>query len=388
MKYGRFITLLFIFSSLFSCNVSDYEPSVNSDNTLAPKRIENLGFSLTVESVFSQFDGTLLPKFSELITLEANASDVFVKSDLYDEWDYQFSYKYDELDGNSIILELSKDSEVVGFELVFTHLDSGTWQLILPDSDQQVVASGSFYYSIIVPPVKYDYQGHIETKISISSKRTNFDYPYRVYLPKQYFEQPSKNFPIIYATDGQWVFWSFSQFLDVNSYPVILVGIEQGKGNRRQVDYLLPGSSDYVEFFKTEFIDEIERKYRVDPKQRSIQGASYGGLVVSHFLFEHERLPNFQNYISADGSYWQGVSAYRALEQDANLRINKEEPVNLFLHSATIAGNHQYVVSYRDRLEQLNIKHLNIYFQSFDVTHVEIAYPSFISAVERIFSPH
>src|SRR5690606_8529401 len=111
------------------------------------------------------------------------------------------------------------------------------------------------------------------------SKITGIAYPFRVYAPAGY-GSGAKTYPIIYATDGQWYGEGFSQAIKSKGKEIILVAIEQGPDDRRATDYTLPGARAYFKFLTTELLPAVESVYRVDPKQRGLSGASYGGLFV------------------------------------------------------------------------------------------------------------
>src|SRR5690606_3210919 len=107
-------------------------------------------------------------------------------------------------------------------------------ELRAPDSPQEPAASD--------PRVKQS---------NIVSAITGITYPLRIYLPEDYASS-NESYPIIYATDGQWIFDGFASTLDEKGVDAILVAIGQGPDGRRNVDYLLPGAREYYRFLITE----------------------------------------------------------------------------------------------------------------------------------------
>jgi len=68
----------------------------------------------------------------------------------------------------------------------------------------------------------------------VKSSATGISYPVHVFLPKNYAVS-SQKYPVVYATDGQWLadlYWA------VKEKNIILVAIEEGPKNRRVVDYV------------------------------------------------------------------------------------------------------------------------------------------------------
>jgi len=383
-SYWKVVATLWLTLFILSCS-NEERPEFIVPVSNVPESLVNLGFELSLEldEEISVFEG--IPEFSRSLKLSFNVKEVFIRTDLYDDWEYNYGFSVNRIDTNVILLRIFKDSFNAELELNFLDTNGGNWKFLSAPSQDSIKLSGSFYFTPISPPVNHKYEGQVLPKQTISSAITGESYPYRVFLPKSYIQDQSAKYPIIYATDGQWVFWEFSQFLDINQIPAILVAIEQGENNRRAIDYLLPGSHTYIEFFKSEFMPLIEQAYAVDEQRRTIQGASYGGLVVSHFLFDHARSPSFHNYISADGAYWRASESYTDLEVSAGSDIFKTEPANLFLSGATQGGNDSFVELYRRRLEAMSLEGLTIHLDNYDVTHTEVGLPAFRDAVNRIF---
>lgn len=348
---------------------------------LAPETVKNNGFSMIVTQKDPSFPAEDLPPFDQMLNHYFGKNKVYIRSEQYDEWEYEAKYKENRQQNNSTILDVKFPRSNLDYTLTFSYqnMRAGTWKITTKGSDASI--SGNFTYTLINPPTNLKYKGTIAEKQSYLSQITGINYPYRVYLPKGY--DSDKEYPVIYATDGQWVFWDFSKEIDKSGYDFILVAIEQGPNNRRIIDYTITGANDYIQFFKTEFMPYIESQYRISDKNRTIQGASLGGLIVSSFLYDHNTTPSFQNYISSDGAYQLFKPDYIAVEE-ALLPSWSGSGVNLFLDSASAAGLVFEVEKYYDRMNSYQLPGLQIHLKERHLTHVQIALPAFKDAIEYI----
>ena len=222
-------------------------------------------------------------------------------------------------------------------------------------------------------------------QMNIISGITGITYPLRIYLPEDY-ESSEQHYPVIYATDGQWIFNGFASTLDEKSVSAILVAIEQGPGDRRSIDYLLPGARQYYRFLVTELLPTIEREYRIDPSQRTLSGASYGGVLVGAVLLLDDVVePHFQNYLSFDASFYVHPQATADLQTE-RFNASSELHAILVLTSATSIGNDIHVTNFQRVLEARNYTGLAIHRQKYPVHHNDVAGPSFEYALDLIFS--
>lgn len=221
-------------------------------------------------------------------------------------------------------------------------------------------------------------------KMTVHSTITGIEYPVHIYLPEDY-ETSDKNYPVIYATDGQWIFSGFVAALNKKSAHAILVAIEQGPDDRRSVDYLLPGARQYYNFLITELLPAIERDYRADPAQRTLSGTSYGGVLVGAVLLLDDVVaPHFKNYLCFDASFYVHPQATAELQAE---RFNASHEMNatLVLTSATAIGNDVHVTGFQRELEKKNYTGLVIHRKKYAVHHNNVAGPSFADALDLIF---
>lgn len=215
---------------------------------------------------------------------------------------------------------------------------------------------------------------------------TGVEYPFRVYTPVGY-ESGGAAYPIIYSTDGQWNSAGFSQALAAKGAQAILVCIDQGPGDRRAIDYTLPGARRYFEFLTTELMPAVESVYRVDPDRRGISGLSYGGLFVSTaLLLDDPEEPLFRHYLCYDGSFWRDPDLISALESE---RAAKGGTLNatLFLTSTTGAqGNNNEVTWFQNLLQSRGYQGLVIRrLPPYTIHHNDVGQPSFEAALDLFY---
>ena len=113
------------------------------------------------------------------------------------------------------------------------------------------------------------------------------------------------------------------------------------------------GADNFLKFFQTELIPEIEKQYRVQP-YRILAGHSLGGLFAIHAMISKPAL--FQSYIAVSPSLqWENGETLKQAEE--YLKNQKEMNVTLF---ASI-GNEQGGISenfdrFKEVLSKTNIK--------------------------------
>jgi len=222
-----------------------------------------------------------------------------------------------------------------------------------------------------------------------ASTITGVSYPIDVYLPPDY-DSTDIEYPVIYVTDGEWYFASFSMDISRKQLPAIIVAIGNTDGQplgRRAIDYLPPGSSDYYQFLSTELLPYIESKYRIATENRSVFGHSYGGRLVADILFmEPPSSPLFHNYISADPSLW---SHTEELIELANKRyaITPKITGRLLITEATgTDGSTGSANGFEENYKKIGFNGLEITKRFYDTNHRGAALLSFSDAADMIFS--
>ncbi len=224
-----------------------------------------------------------------------------------------------------------------------------------------------------------------EVHDSITSALTEIEYQLYVYTPDGYANS-SRDYPVIYTTDGHWKFDSYSDIVAGRALDVVLIGIGEGPPDRRATDYTWPGAEEYFQFMITELIPALESLYRVDSDDRMVVGLSYGGLFVGYALLLDDPFnPLFDKYLSFDASFWLNRTVTLQM-LDARLAANSEMPVSLFLSSALVGGNNDRWVSwFQNALVSRNFQGLRIFRRSYQVEHADAGEPSFEEALGLLY---
>jgi predicted alpha/beta superfamily hydrolase len=222
---------------------------------------------------------------------------------------------------------------------------------------------------------------------TITSSITGVTYPYHVYLPPSYKDNPEALFPVIYTTDGQWYFGGYLSSIASRGKEFILVAIEEGPrgSDRRATDYVLPGAKKYYQFLTTEFMPLVESAYRIDKSDRTIVGTSLGGLLVGYILFwDDPDAPLFRRYFAFDGSFWIAPKAMREY-MDTRYAKSPNLKATLVLTSALIKGNDPAVTQFNAAIEKCGFQGLTILRHAFNCEHPQVGGPSFDYALDEVF---
>jgi predicted alpha/beta superfamily hydrolase len=208
-------------------------------------------------------------------------------------------------------------------------------------------------------------------RLSIKSTVLGEDRVILVRTPAGY-ETNKVRYPVLYMTDGDAHIGhtaSTIEFLTQNGRisDLIVVGVTNTDRTRDLTpakstdktpagDLRFPtsgGADNFLKFFETELIPEIEKEYRVQP-YRILAGHSLGGLFAIHAMITKPGL--FNSYIAVSPSLqWENSEALKRVE--TYLKNQKEARVTLF---ASI-GNEPGAIGedfdkFKDMLSKSNIK--------------------------------
>lgn len=167
----------------------------------------------------------------------------------------------------------------------------------------------------------------------------------RVYLPKQYKEQPDNYYPVLYMHDGQNLYrdedagygmsWGISDYLDNSDLEMIIVGIDCNEGYKRLDEYSPWASSEmrnifapeldgvggegkeYIEFIVHQLKPLIDEKYRTIPDETSMAGSSMGGLISTYAACKYPDI--FKRVASVSSAYWFAQEEIEALIRESDL---------------------------------------------------------------------
>jgi predicted alpha/beta superfamily hydrolase len=160
-----------------------------------------------------------------------------------------------------------------------------------------------------------------------------------VSLPASYNYTPGSFYPVVYMTDGYWRTTehdSIHQMSDNKEIPeVIVVGIgypADYKFDSIRVRDLVINSSKFIQCLKEEVMSFVENKYRVDKRNRTLWGSSYGGHFLIYAFTEHVKQGGlFKNYICASAALNPPYPHVNLLDNEKLLWEScKELPINLY----------------------------------------------------------
>jgi predicted alpha/beta superfamily hydrolase len=180
------------------------------------------------------------------------------------------------------------------------------------------------------------------------------------------------SYPVLYMTDGDGHMGhtaSTIEFLTQNGRvsDLIVVGVTNtdrtrdltpvkstNKNPAGELQFPTSGGADnFLKFFETELIPEIEKQYRVQP-YRIFAGHSLGGLFAIHAMISKPGL--FNSYVAVSPSLqWENGEALKRAEDF--LKNQKELKVTLFVSIGNEPGPiGESFDSFKDALSKSNIK--------------------------------
>ena len=186
------------------------------------------------------------------------------------------------------------------------------------------------------------------------------------------YETNKLRYPVLYMTDGDAHMGhtaSTIEFLERNGRipDLIVVGVTNtdrtrdltpAKSTNKNAAGELQnptagGADNFLKFFETELIPEIEKQYRVQP-YRILAGHSFGGLFAIHAMISKPGL--FNSYIAVSPSLqWENAEALKRAEEF--LKNQKEMKVTLFTSLGNEPGGIGEIFDrFREVLSKTSIK--------------------------------
>jgi predicted alpha/beta superfamily hydrolase len=181
---------------------------------------------------------------------------------------------------------------------------------------------------------------------TLHSSAVGRDYRIYVALPLSYSKNTSETYPVVYILDGDVLFGALTAptrlLQSVRELPeLIIVGIGYGMPwddtgevkKLREIDFTPSatpdwGAGQFLEFIQDDLFPYIDANYRTDPMDRTIAGASYGGLFPLYVLFDAPE--TFNRYIAVSPAlWWRDRVVFEYEEEFAD--EHSDLPVKLFL---------------------------------------------------------
>lgn len=249
----------------------------------------------------------------------------------------------------------------------------------------------------------------VGTSIAFPSKILKEERQLNIYLPRDYQENDTTSYPVIYIPDGGWDedFLHLVGLIHFNSLPwverippSIVVGIG---GNQRRRDFTSAvdnlqfvedeglskdafpqygGLLPYLDFIEKELQPFIHHTFRTN-ESATVIGESLAGFLLTEILCQRPYL--FDHYVIISPSLWW---ANRSLLKNADnlLKQNLNQPVQVYLG---IPNREEEVRMYEDAMQLAAIlkRHSSIQFV-FDYlpeeTHATVLYQAVYNAFKKL----
>jgi len=239
-------------------------------------------------------------------------------------------------------------------------------------------------------------------QFTLYSSNIQQEYKIYIHLPSSYSKSDT-TYPVYYALDADIGFGMTSEMTKLLSYrnempEVIVVGIAYGaypgqEGNNRGRDFTPTGidvransngAEKFFQFMRDKLIPLIDSKYRTNPNDRTLSGASRSGLFSLYVLFEHPGI--FNRYKMASPSLDWGDSA--AFEYEKKYAENHSDlQANVFLSVGDSERTTEYWEKFVKVLEGRNYKSLKLTAMMFDnAPHLTACILSEVRGVKAVFS--
>lgn len=230
---------------------------------------------------------------------------------------------------------------------------------------------------------------------NLVSVEAGANYKVTINLPKSYFADQNRKFPVLILTDPDPVMGVAKTALTLMTgqkqlQEVILVGV--GSDNRFRDMAPSPmqrfegsgGADKFIAFLEKELFPFLEHYYQTDPSDRCFIGHSLAGLLGTHIFLEKPQL--FKNYIIGSPSYWWN-------EKEMTKRLATREKVleggDVMLYTY-VGGSEGMMVDGWNEFNSLlkskigsNVKYKEHIFP--DETHATVVSTAFASAVKFVY---
>lgn len=220
--------------------------------------------------------------------------------------------------------------------------------------------------------------------LTVTSSYTGVSYPVTITLPAGYAGSMDLK-PIIYAMDDELEATAVMNAVIGFKLDAIVVSIGNLGGDRRFVDFDLPGASSYFRFLTLELIPRVEAEARVDKARRTLMGYSLSGLMAMIALLEDSPAPRyFSGYVMTDPSMQFHTQELLAMEQ-ALWDTTHSLPVKV-QHCTTGVGSPW--VDLEEKMRSRGYQGLQYQFGFYPVSHAAVLVPCVNDGLRWVFGLH
>jgi len=279
---------------------------------------------------------------SVLFLYEGNAKSVSWMGD-FNGWGYDEKFKNHGIKIANTNLWFLKSAFPKDARLDYKIVLNGTDYILDADNPYQQwsgVGGGSPNSELRMPLWKEDPEltprsdvahGTLNRDVLFNSKILGYQIMYTIYLPAGY--EGMGKLPSVYVTDGyEYLLPQLGNMTTVldnliaekKIKPIAAIFIDQrepvNRSNNKRMQELDMNKS-YLDFFVSELIPHIEKKYPLipDPSQRAIMGTSMGGLAATYFGFAR---PDVFGMVGIQSpSFWTKPQIYQLCSNPANPKM-------------------------------------------------------------------
>ena len=174
-----------------------------------------------------------------------------------------------------------------------------------------------------------------------------------VQVPKGYYRNPDKRYPVVVLLDGNFYFPMMSPVLHQYAMtdmlpPAILVGVGYRSfkimDSLRNRDYLYPkalpsdevksegGGPRFKEYLTHELLTKVDAEFRTQKENRILCGHSFGGYFVLYCLLDQlkNKSTDFKTFISASPSLWYNDFYLKNIPQELK-KTDEVNNLNIFI---------------------------------------------------------
>lgn len=210
-----------------------------------------------------------------------------------------------------------------------------------------------------------------------------------IYLPRSYYTESNRHYPVIYAHDSQNLFdvstsfsgeWGIDESLDALSQELIVVGIDNGGAERineltpfRNSNYGGGQANDYLDFIVHKLRPYINSHFRTKSERENtaILGSSLGGLCSFYAALRYEDIFGLIGIFSP--SFWFTDDIYTYAE---SYRFQNSPPRLYFvggqLESSSMISDMQSMINLlKNTTKQYNDKSQLTFVNAADGQHQE-----------------
>lgn len=239
-------------------------------------------------------------------------------------------------------------------------------------------------------------------QFTLYSSNTQQEYKIYIHFPMSYSSSDT-TYPVIYGLDADIGFGMSSEMSKLLSFrqempEVIGIGIAYGaypgqEGNNRTRDFtptavaeypISGGAVKFFQFIRDELIPVIDSKYRTNPNDRTLSGASLSGLFSLYVLFEHPGI--FNRYkISSPSLWWDDGIIFEYEKKYAE--NHSDLPANVFLSVGDVERTAESWKKLVQILEDKNYKKMKLKTMMFDdAPHLTACILAGVRGIKAVFS--